>query len=312
MAYEAWFKSETSDTGAFVRQGNKFVKPFGDGDGELPIEANRYKLIWTPACPWATRQMIVWELLGICDIFKVGKVDPIRPTSEVSDWAFTLNENKVDPDFKVFRLSELYLRTDPSYSGRFTVPAIVDLRSGKIVNNDYFNLTYYWETVWSRFHKAGAPDLFPENLRDEIVSLNEAIFSDINNGVYKTGFARTQDEYEKAYEAVFRRLDWLEERLTGKRFLFGEVLTDSDIRLYVSLARFDAAYNTVFKVNRNRLIEFKNLWKYARRLYQIPAFKNNTDFDAIKTHYHVCCDPGNIFGIVPKGPDVSLWDEPVD
>jgi putative glutathione S-transferase len=311
MAYKTWFQDETNNTkGAFVRQQNRFTAPFGSGEGELPVEAGRYRLIWSAACPWATRQMIVRDLLGLEQVFSVALVDPIRPQLEWSDWAFSLDPDGLDPVLKVRYLSELYLRTDPEYKGRFTVPAIVDVPSGKVVNNDYFNLTYYWETVWSDFHKDGAPDLFPEALRQDIIDLNDIIFHDVNNGVYKAGFARSQEAYEAAYYTVFKRLDWLDGRLSRSRYLFGNSITDSDIRLYVTLSRFDAAYYTAFRVNRNRLVEFPHLWAYARDLYQIPAFGENTHFDHIKAHYHVCCDPGNTFGIIPKGPDISIWKIP--
>jgi putative glutathione S-transferase len=190
------------------------------------------------------------------------------------------------------------------------VPAIIDIPSRRVVNNDYFNLSYYWETVWKEFHKTGTPDLFPEKLRDDIIALNDIIFQDINNGVYKAGFARSQEAYEAAYHTVFKRLDWLDGRLSNSRYLFGGGITDSDIRLYVTLARFDAAYYTAFRTNRSRLVEFPNLWAYARDLYQIPAFGENTYFDHIKAHYHVCCDPGNTFGIIPKGPDSTIWNTP--
>jgi putative glutathione S-transferase len=311
MAYDTWFQSETNNTqGAFVRQGNHFTTPFGNGPGELPVEPGRYRLIWSAACPWATRQMIVRSLLGLEEVFSVGTVDPIRPLKDYSDWAFTLDPDGVDPVLKVRYLSDLYLKTDPDYKGRFTVPAIVDIPSGTVVNNDYFNLTYYWETAWKDFHKPGAPDLFPEDLREDIIALNGIIFHEVNNGVYKAGFARSQEAYEAAYAVVFRRLDWLDGRLSQSRYLFGGRITDSDIRLWVTLVRFDAAYYNAFRVNRNRLIDFPNLWAYARELYQIPAFCGNTYFDHIKAHYHACCDPGNIFHIIPKGPDFSLWNTP--
>ncbi|MDR1231016.1 MAG: glutathione S-transferase C-terminal domain-containing protein [Spirochaetaceae bacterium] len=310
MAYKTWFQDETNIKGAFVRQQNRFVTPFGTGDGELPLEAGRYRLIWSAACPWATRQMIVRSLLGLEEVLSVGLVDPVRPKKEFSDWAFTLDPGGVDPVLKARYLSDLYLKTDPGYQGRFTVPAIVDIRSGTVVNNDYFNLSYYWETVWRDFHKADAPDLFPEDLRENIIALNDIIFHEVNNGVYKAGFARSQEAYEAAYALVFKRLDWLDGRLSAGRYLFGDRLTDSDIRLWVTLVRFDAAYYNAFRVNRNRLTDFPHLWAYARDLYQIPAFGENTYFDHIKAHYHLCCDPGNIYGIVPKGPDISRWNAP--
>ncbi|GHV73318.1 glutathione S-transferase [Spirochaetia bacterium] len=311
MAYKTWFADETNNTkGAFVRQQNHFTTPFGMAAGELPVEAGRYRLIWSAACPWATRQMIVRSLLGLEKVLSVGLVDPIRPAKEYSDWSFSLDPEGVDPVLKVHYLSELYLAANPEYKGRFTVPAIVDIPSGKVVNNDYFNLTYYWETVWRGFHKPGAPDLFPEELRQDIMALNDTIFHEVNNGVYKAGFARSQDAYEAAYATVFKRLDWLDGRLSTGRYLFGNSITDSDIRLWVSLARFDAAYYNAFRVNRNRLADFPNLWAYARDLYQIPAFGENTHFDHIKAHYHVCCDPGNVFGLTPKGPDAAAWKTP--
>jgi putative glutathione S-transferase len=311
MAYQTWFQDETNNVkGAFVRQQNRFTTPFGKGEGELPVEAGRYRLIWSAACPWATRQLIVRGLLGLEEAFSVGTVDPIRPPKEYSDWALTLDSGGVDPVLKVKYVSDIYLKTDPDYRGRFTVPAVVDIPSGTVVNNDYFNLSYYWETAWQEFHKPGAPDLFPEDLREDIMALNNIIFHEVNNGVYKAGFARTQEAYEAAYALVFRRLDWLDGRLSQSRYLFGSRLTDSDVRLWVTLARFDAAYYNAFRVNRNRLSGFPHLWAYARELYQIPAFGENTYFDHIKAHYHVCCDPGNRFGIVPKGPDSSCWDLP--
>jgi putative glutathione S-transferase len=294
--------------GAFVRQTNHFTTPFGSGAGELPVEAGRYRLIWCAACPWATRQTIVLSLLGLDSVVSVGEVDPVRPKKEYSDWAFTLDRGAVDPVLKVKFLSDVYKASDLSYNGRFTVPAVIDVKTGKVVNNDYHRLSNYWETVWKPFHKEGAPDLYPEDLRDEIDALNGVIFNEVNNGVYKAGFARTQAAYEAAYNMTFKRLDWLDGRLSLNKRLFGDLLTDSDVRLWVTLARFDAAYYNGFKVNRNRLIDFPNLWRYARELYQIPAFRKNTNFEAIKTHYHKCCDPGNIYGIVPKGPDVSVWD----
>ncbi|MDR2139517.1 MAG: glutathione S-transferase C-terminal domain-containing protein [Tannerella sp.] len=307
MAYKTWFLDETSKAGAFVRQKNQFTTPFGEGEGELPVVAGKYRLIWSQACPWAHRQVIVLSLLGLREVISIGTVDPVRPEKERSDWAFTLDERGEDPVLKVKFLSDLYLNAKAGYRGRFTVPAIVDIETKKVVNNDYFNLTYYWETVWKKYHKPNVPDLLPEHLRNDIFKLNDIIFNDINNGVYKAGFARSQQAYEKAYDLVFGRLDEFEQRLSQSRFLFGDTLTDSDVRLYVTLARFDAAYYSVFRLNRQRLVDFPNLWAYARRLYQIPEFGGTTDFDAIKKHYHICCDPGNESHIVPKGPDVSVW-----
>jgi putative glutathione S-transferase len=311
MSYQkSWMGGEIAANGFFIRQPNHFTTPFGTDEGDLPVEAGRYRLVWCAACPWATRQMIARSLLGLEDSISVGKVDPIRPQKEYSDWAFTLDPDGVDPVLGIRYLSDAYKNTDPNYHGRYTVPAVIEIQTGKVVNNDYFNLTYYWETEWKDFHKAGAPDLFPEDLRKDILALNDVIFNDVNNGVYKAGFARSQAAYEAAYARVFRRLDWLDGRLSTNRYLFGSRMTDSDIRLYVTLARFDVAYYNAFRVNRNMLIDFPNLWGYARDLYQNPAFGENTDFDAIKKHYHLCCDAGNIHHILPKGPELSGWRTP--
>jgi putative glutathione S-transferase len=308
-----------------IRQPNHFTKPFGIADGELKPERGRYRLIWSAACPWATRQMIARSLLGLEDTISVGLVDPIRPRPDAAetsapsmidiplnlrrfrpDWAFTLDPEGRDPVLGVRLLSELYLNADPNYKGRFTVPAIIDIPSKKVVNNDYFNLTYYWEVEWCEFHKEGAPDLYPEELRDKIDALNEVIFHEVNNGVYKAGFAQSQEAYEAAYNLVFRRLDWLDGRLSESRYLFGDRVTDSDIRLYVTLIRFDYAYYNAFRMNRQRIRDFPNLWRYTKDLYHIPAFGENTLFDHIKQHYHVCCDLGNVYGITPKGPATDI------
>lgn len=208
--------------------------------------------------------------------------------------------------YSIHYISEAYLAANPDYTGRFTVPALVDIPSGKVVNNDYFNLTLYFETAWKPYHKEGAPDLYPEDLREEIDKLNDIIFREVNNGVYKAGFARKQKAYDRAYNMVFNRLDWLEERLANQRYLFGDRLTESDVRLYVTLVRFDCAYYPVFRLNKKLLRDYPNLWAYARDLYQTPGFGDTTNFAAIKKHYHIDCCPSNEFAIVPNGPDETF------
>lgn len=301
--------SEIAENGKFCRQRNRFDTPFGKGAGKLPVEAGRYRILWAPVCPWAHRSIIVRKLLGLEDVISVGTLDPIRSPERPNDWAFTLDENNEDPVLHIRFLSEAYLKADPEYTGRFTVPAVVDLTTGKVVNNDYFNLTKYWELEWKEFHKPDAPDLYPEPLREEIDKLNDILFHEINNGVYKAGFARSQQAYEEAYHLVFHRLDWLEERLGHSRYLFGDKITESDVRLYVTLARFDIAYFNGFRVNRNMIRDYTNLWRYARDLYSQPGFGETTNFDAIKKHYHLCTLATNPDGILPLGPDLSLWRE---
>ncbi|WP_223589240.1 glutathione S-transferase family protein [Neobacillus bataviensis] len=300
---------EISSDGSFNRQKNRFTTPFGTKEGELPVEAGRYRLLWSAVCPWAHRSVIVRSILGLEDAISLGTASPIRPKLPYVDWEFSLDDGGVDPVLGIRFMSEIYQKTAPDYTGRPTVPVIVDVKEQKVVNNDYFKLTNYLETVWAPLHKENAPDLYPEYLRGEINALNDIIFHDVNNGVYKCGFAQSQEAYEAAYDTLFARLDELEERLSTRRFLFGDYITDSDVRLYATLIRFDAAYYAAFKTNRNRIVDFTNLWGYLRDLYQTPGFGDTTDFHAIKVHYHlsnhIASDDQKSFHILPKGPDLS-------
>ena len=189
MTVNGWLGSEVEQKGSFQRQRNQFITPFGSGKEELPVEAGRYRLLWSPACPWAHRAVIVRKLLGLDQVISLGTADPIRPEIERCDWAFTLDEGAVDPELQIKYVSEVYYKADPDYKGRFTVPAIVDLSSKKVVNNDYPNITLSFENAWKAFHKEGAPDLYPEEHREEINERNEILFHEINNGVYKAVFA---------------------------------------------------------------------------------------------------------------------------
>lgn len=307
--------TEITTDGSFNRQKNRFTTPFGNGEGELPVEAGRYRLLWSAVCPWAHRSVIVRRILGLEDVISLGTASPMRPKLPHVDWEFSLDPGGVDPVLGIKYLSEIYQKTASDYFGRPTVPVMVDIKEQKVVNNDYFKLTNYLETVWAPFHKEGAPDLYPESLRGEMDELNDIIFHDVNNGVYKCGFAQSQEAYEQAYDALFSRLDELEKRLSTKRFLFGDYITDSDVRLYATLVRFDAAYYSAFKANRNRIVDFPNLWGYLRDLYQTIGFGDTTDFDAIKRHYHLSHhiasdDQKGHNQILPKGPDLSGLESP--
>ena len=296
---------EITGEGAFVRQQNRFVTPFGAGEGDLPVEAGRYRLIVSAGCPWAHRQLIVLRLLGLENVISIGRVGPRAEKG----WEFSLNPGGLDPVLRIRYLPEAYEKADPDYSGRATVPAVVDITTGKVVNNDYHRLSNYWETAWKPFHREGAPGLYPQALRAEINALNETLFHEVNNAVYKAGFARMQAAYEKAYDLLFNQLDALEERLSKSRYLFGDKITDSDVRLYVTLARFDSGYYMAFKTNRNRLVDFHNLWNYAKDLYQTPGFGDTTDFATIKRMYQLISNP---VGIISAGPDAAVWLEAHD
>jgi putative glutathione S-transferase len=190
------------------------------------------------------------------------------------------------------------------------VPAIVDVPSGKLVTNDYQQLTLDLETEWTALHRDGAPDLYPEPLRDEIDEVMEGIYRDVNNGVYRAGFASEQDAYEEAYGDVFARLDTVSRRLAGQRYLVGDTITEADVRLFTTLVRFDAVYHGHFKCNRNKLAEAPVLWAYARDLFQTPGFGDTVDFDHIKRHYYQVHTGINPTRIVPLGPDPSGWLAP--
>jgi glutathionyl-hydroquinone reductase len=305
---QAQFQAESGERGEFVRQGNRFTDRItADGGSGWPVQPGRYRLIWSAACPWSHRCRIVLGLLGLDDVISVGIVDPVR---DERGWRFTLDPGGRDPVLGVEFLSEAYLATDPGYTGRVTVPAVVDVPSGTVVTNDYPQITLDLSTQWREHHRPGAPDLYPPALRAEIDAVNDAVFHDVNNGVYKCGFATSQAAYERAYDALFARLDRLEAHLSDRRYLVGERLTEVDIRLFTTLVRFDAVYHGHFKANRSKLTEMPALWAYARDLYQTPGFGDTVDFDAIKRHYYLTHDRINPTGIVPKGPDLAGWLQP--
>ncbi|WP_444950317.1 glutathione S-transferase family protein [Micromonospora ureilytica] len=314
----AQFSAETSGGGAFVRQPNRFTgrvtadstSPPGGGPDDQdrwPLEAGRYRLIWCRACPWAHRARIVRGLLGLDDAISLGTVDPIR---DERGWAFALDPDGFDPVLGVSFLSEAYLATDPDYTGRVTVPALVDTRTGRVVTNDYPQLTLDFSTEWRRLHAPDAPDLYPVELRPEMDALMAEIHTDVNNGVYRCGFAASQEAYDEAFRALFARLDVLSERLAGQRYLMGDAITEADVRLFTTWVRFDAAYHGHFKCNRNKLTEMPVLWAYARDLFQTPGFGETVDFDHIKRHYYGTHREINPSGIVPLGPDESGWRTP--
>ena len=313
--------TEHSTRGAYVTGGAEFNRnsnyiedrithdgrPGVNGEPGWPVEAGRYRLIAARACPWANRTVIVRRLLGLEDAISLGQPGP---THDARSWTFDLDPGGVDPVLGIERIQSAYFRRFPEYSRGITVPAIVDVASGAVVTNNFPQITLDFATEWTRFHRAGAPDLYPEHLRTEIDAVNKRVFTEVNNGVYRCGFAGFQEAYNKAYSRLWTALDWLEERLTDRRYLMGDTITEADVRLFTTLARFDAVYHGHFKCNRNKLIEMPALWGYARDLFQTPGFGETIDFEQIKAHYYRVHADINPTRIVPLGPGESGWLTP--
>ena len=277
-----------------------------DGADGFPVEPGRYRLVAARACPWAQRTIIVRRLLGLEDALPLALCGPVH---DERSWTFDLYPGGLDPVLGIERLQESYFKRDPDYAHGITVPAIVDTTTGAVVTNDFPQMTLDLGSEWDDHHRAGAPDLYPEGLRQEIDEVIALVFG-VNNGVYTCGFAGDQAAYDRAYTQLYRQVDRLSERLTTSRYLVGDTITEADVRLYTTLARWDAVYHSHFKCNREKLTENDVLWAYARDLFQTPGFGDTTDFEQCKQHYYVVHTDINPSGIVPNGPDLSAWLEP--
>ncbi|MFF2852206.1 glutathione S-transferase family protein [Streptomyces sp. NPDC058001] len=293
---------------AFKRSRSHFAdRVTADARDGWPVEAGRYRLVVSRACPWAHRSVISRRLLGLEGAVSLAITDPIQ---DDRSWRFTLDPDDRDPVLGIRYLSEAYDARETGYPGGVSVPAIVDVPTGQLVTNDFQQITLDFATEWTALHRPGAPDLYPEPLRDEIDKVVDGVYRDVNNGVYRAGFATGQAEYEAAAEGVFRRLDEVARRLADRRYLVGDTLTEADIRLFTTLVRFDTVYHGHFKCNLWKLAENPVLWAYARDLYQTPGFGDTTDFDHIKRHYYQVHTGINPTGIVPLGPELSGWLTP--
>ncbi|MCW2133882.1 glutathione S-transferase family protein [Arthrobacter sp. VKM Ac-2550] len=308
--------SEYSTKGAYVHTGEEFTRDThyiedrivrgGDNpnEGRWPVEPGRYRLVAARACPWANRTIIVRRLLGLEDVLSIGMPGP---THDARSWTFDLDDGGKDPVLGIERLQQAYFKRFPDYPRGITVPAVVDIASGAVVTNNYPQITLDFATEWTEFHREGAPDLYPEHLREEMAEVNKRVFTEVNNGVYRCGFAGSQEAYNKAYQRLWTAMDWLEERLTTRRYLMGETITEADVRLFTTLVRFDPVYHGHFKCNRNKLTEMPALWGYARDLFQTPGFGDTIDFEQIKQHYYIVHEDINPTRIVPQGPDLANW-----
>ncbi len=294
-------------TGEFVRAAYPFQgRITADGSSGYKAEPGRYHLYISWACPWANRTAIVRELLGLQDVISLSAVDPVR---DGRGWAFREGDGYgLDPVNGFALLREAYEATEPGYDGHISVPVLWDKQEHKIVSNNFPDITIDLDTQFGRWADPSY-DLYPERLRPQIDEINDLVYANVNNGVYRSGFATTQEAYHDAVTRLFATLDLLEQRLGGQRYLMGDQVTEADIRLYVTLARFDAVYYSHFKCNLRRITDYPNLWGYARDLYAIPAFGGNTLFGQIKRHYYMTHPQLNPSRIVPDGPLID-WTAP--
>lgn len=282
--------------GEFKRQEDSFRDwVTDDGSSAYPAAAGRYHLYVSLACPWAHRTIIARKLKGLENIIGMTVVDPIR---DGRGWAFTDDPDPVNG----FRfLSEAYRASQPPYRSRVTVPVLFDKEDNRIVNNSEVDIVRMFNDAFGEW-ATGAVDLYPEPLRAEIDALDELIYPNINNGVYRSGFAETQAAYEAGVVPLFNALDQLDERLASRRYLCGSQITEADWKLFVTLVRFDEVYYVHFKCNVRRIADYKNLWPYLRDLYQQPGIAETVNMDHIKRHYYMTHGDINPFFVVPLGP----------
>lgn len=281
----------------------------GESDAAFPVEADRYHLYISRACPWAHRAALTRRLKGLEEVVSMDIVDPVRKDD---GWKSTPSKQRCTPDSVNGDpyLRDVYTRADPSYTGRVTVPVLYDTETETIVNNESADIARMFDGA---FDELAANDvaLYPANRQAEIDAIIDSIHEKINLGVYKAGFADTQAEYESAVRELFDALDQWDDVLGERRFLAGEELTLADVFLFPTLYRFDSVYYTHFKCNVNRLVDFENLWPYAREIYQHASVEETCNTDHVKAHYYRSHEDLNPTGFVPVGPDAD-WTAPND
>lgn len=294
------FPKETDVRGAFRRQASRFRDwVSADGSTGFKAEPGRYHLYVSYACPWAHRAIIVRKLKGLEDVIGMTVVDPIR---DARGWAFT---DEPDPLNGFAFLREAYLSSHPDYADRVTVPVLWDTQRKVIVNNESSEIIRMLNSEFDAWGDSSV-DLYPEPLREEIDALNAKVYDAVNNGVYRAGFATSQESYDQAVHALFACLDELEQRLATRRTLLGDTPTEADWRLFTTLVRFDPVYHVHFKCSLRRLVDYPNLWGYLRDLYQRPGVAETVNLDHIKRHYFETHRSINPTGIVPYGPELDF------
>ncbi len=311
--HDTWYDTESTG-GAFKRSAAQFRNwttadgsPGPSGNGGFKAEAGRYHLYVSLACPWAHRTLIFRQLKGLRDLITVSVVHP-----DMLDrgWTFQTDDQGATGDtlYGLDYAHQVYTRADPHYSGRVTVPILWDKAQETIVSNESSEIIRMFNSAFDGI-TGNTDDYWPVEMRDAIEEVNARVYSNVNNGVYKSGFATSQEAYDAAVHPLFNTLDWLEDRLTDNRYLMGDRLTEADWRLFTTLIRFDPVYHLHFKCNRKRLIDYPNLWAYTRELYQWPGVADTVNLHHIVRHYHYSHDSINPHRIIPINP-VLNYHEP--
>ena len=306
---DKWYDTKSTG-GRFVRKDSQFrnwITPDGSagpsGEAGFKAEANRYHLYISLACPWACRTLIMRNIKGLEEMISVSVVNPLMVEN---GWTFEEDEGVIaDPVLNADFLHQIYTHVEPNYSGRVTVPVLFDLKQNKIVNNESSEIL---RMLNSAFDGIGAKpgDYSPADLMNEIDAINEKVYHNINNGVYKAGFSTAQEVYEEEVEKVFAALDEVEEVLNRQPYLVGDQITEADWRLFTTLIRFDPVYYGHFKCNYRHVYEYPNIWRYTKELYNHPGVAETVDFRHIKEHYYRSHKTINPTGVVPKGPVLDL------
>lgn len=293
------------EKGEFMRATSSFREwVTADGSSGFKAEAGRYHLYVSHACPWAHRTLIFRRLKGLEEVISVSIVHPVMPEES---WVFgEYPGSTVDHVNGAHYLYENYLKADSQFQGLVTVPMLWDKQRNTLVNNESSEIIRMLNSAFNEFATHKEIDFYPEALQQAIDEINQPIYDNVNNGVYRAGFATTQTAYERAFDRLFKTLDDLEERLSTQRYLVGKQITEADWRLFTTLVRFDAVYYNHFKTNKKRLIDYPNLWAYTRDLYQVPGVAETVHMDHIKRHYYVSHASINPTGVVPKGPDIDF------
>ena len=299
--HDVWYDTESTG-GRFVRKDSAF-RDWITPEGEFPAQPGRYHLYVSLACPWAHRALIVRALKGLEDLIPISVVNWLMLEK---GWTFDPAPGVIaDPIHGAEYLYQVYTAADAAYSGRVTVPLLWDRETGRIVNNESSEIIRMFNKAFDGLGAAPG-DFYPEALRDEIDAVNARVYDTVNNGVYKAGFATSQEAYEEALTPLFESLDWLEERLSQRRYLVGDQLTEADIRLFTTLIRFDAVYVGHFKCNLRRISDYPALQGFLRDIYQLPGVASTVNFQHIKGHYYQSHRTINPTGIVPCGPVLDL------